>query len=151
MLRGAQVTDRAPVTGQPGDPLPRWSHGRVTLLGDAAHPMYPVGSNEASQAILDARCLADRLAASASVALAAYDAERRPATAEIVRANRAGGPECVIDAVEAVAPDSFERIDDVIARGERPAIVAGDARLAGFAPDQVNGVDRPARVALARS
>ena len=43
------------------DPLPRWSHGRVTLLGDAAHPMYPVGSNGASQAILDARCLADRL------------------------------------------------------------------------------------------
>ncbi len=43
------------------DPLPRWSHGRVTLLGDAAHPMYPVGSNGASQAILDARFLADRL------------------------------------------------------------------------------------------
>ena len=43
------------------DPLPRWSHGRVTLLGDAAHPMYPVGSNGASQAILDARCLADLL------------------------------------------------------------------------------------------
>ena len=45
------------------DPLPRWSHGRVTLLGDAAHPMYPVGSNGASQAILDARCLADWLRA----------------------------------------------------------------------------------------
>ena len=43
------------------DPLPRWSHGRVTLLGDAAHPMYPVGSNGATQAMLDARSLADRL------------------------------------------------------------------------------------------
>jgi 2-polyprenyl-6-methoxyphenol hydroxylase-like FAD-dependent oxidoreductase len=134
------------------DPLPRWSHGRVTLLGDAAHPMYPVGSNGASQAILDARCLADRLVASASVdqALAAYDAERRPVTAEIVRANRAGGPERVIDAVEAAAPDGFERIDDVIARGDREAIVKGYARLAGFAPDQVNDPgsdDRPARSA----
>jgi 2-polyprenyl-6-methoxyphenol hydroxylase-like FAD-dependent oxidoreductase len=122
------------------DPLPRWSHGRVTLLGDAAHPMYPVGSNGASQAILDARCLADRLAAGGGVdeALAAYDAERRPVTAEIVRANRAGGPERVIDAVEAAAPDGFERIDDVIARGERESIVKGYARLAGFAPDQVS-------------
>ena len=49
------------------DPLPRWSHGRVTLLGDAAHPMYPVGSNGASQAILDARCLADRLKSTPSI------------------------------------------------------------------------------------
>ena len=131
------------------DPLPRWSHGRVTLLGDAAHPMYPVGSNGASQAILDARCLADRLAAGASVdeALAAYDAERRPATAEIVRANRTGGPERVIDAVEAVATDGFARIDDVMGHREREAIVNGYARLAGFAPEQVNDAARPARTA----
>ena len=73
------------------DPLPRWSFGRVTLLGDAAHPMYPVGSNGASQAIIDAQCLARHLKAASSVpeALAAYDAERRPAMAKIVVANRA--------------------------------------------------------------
>ena len=77
------------------DPLPRWSHGRVTLLGDAAHPMYPVGSNGASQAILDARCLADRLRAAehAFAALAAYEQERLPMTAQIVHMNRKGGPE----------------------------------------------------------
>ena len=65
------------------DPLPHWSHGRVTLLGDAAHPMYPVGSNGASQAILDARCLADRLRDADHVfqALWAYEQERLPMTA----------------------------------------------------------------------
>ncbi len=91
------------------DPLPRWSHGRVTLLGDAAHPMYPVGSNGASQAILDARCLADLLenADHPMQALWAYEQERLPPTAQIVRMNRSGGPEGVIDAVEQRAPDGF--------------------------------------------
>lgn len=116
------------------EPLPRWSFGRVTLLGDAAHPMYPVGSNGASQAILDARSLADHLAADRSVekALAAYEAERRPPTSEIVLANRAGGPERVIDMVEARAPDGFDDIDAVASRDEREAVVRGYARLAGF-------------------
>src|SRR6266481_4575336 len=84
------------------DPLPYWSSGRVTLLGDAAHPMYPVGSNGASQAILDARALADALARSEHPrqALMAYEQQRLPMTAEIVRSNRRGGPEGVIDAVE---------------------------------------------------
>ena len=88
------------------DPLPRWTHGRVTLLGDAAHPMYPVGSNGASQAILDARCLADQLVSAehGRAALAAYEAQRLPKTAEIVRNNRQGGPEGVIDEVERRRP-----------------------------------------------
>jgi len=122
------------------DPLPRWSHGRVTLLGDAAHPMYPVGSNGASQAILDARCLADALVAAEHprAALAAYEAERLPKTAEIVRNNRKGGPEGVIDEVERRAPDGFKSIDDVLSHAEREAIVKGYAQLAGFAKEQVN-------------
>ena len=93
------------------DPLPRWSHGRVTLLGDAAHPMYPVGSNGASQAILDARCLADRLreADHPMQALWEYEHERLPMTAQIVRTNRSGGPEGVIDAVEQRAPNGFDK------------------------------------------
>lgn len=117
------------------DPLPRWSFDRVTLLGDAAHPMYPVGSNGASQAILDARCLADRLGSAGSIesALADYDAERRPATAEIVLANRRGGPEAVIDLIEARAPDGFTDVEAVASRGERQAVVRGYASLAGFA------------------
>lgn len=118
------------------DPLPRWSFGRVTLLGDAAHPMYPVGSNGASQAILDARWLADQLTAQGSsieAALLAYDAERRPATEKIILANRQGGPERVIDVVEARAPEGFADIDEVASHEEREAIVRGYAKLAGFA------------------
>jgi 5-methylphenazine-1-carboxylate 1-monooxygenase len=121
------------------DPLPRWSHGRVTLLGDAAHPMYPVGSNGASQAILDARSLADALVRAdlPAQALTAYEAERLPMTAEIVRSNRLGGPEGVIDAVEALAPDGFGDIEAVLPYAEREAIVRGYARKAGFATEQV--------------
>ncbi len=122
------------------DPVARWSFGRVTLLGDAAHPMYPVGSNGASQAILDAVCLARHLAAMAEVdqAFAAYDGERRPLTADIVRANRRGGPEGVIDVVEARAPDGFDDIEAVASHTEREAIVRGYASMAGYAREQVN-------------
>ena len=122
------------------DPLPRWSHGRITLLGDAAHPMYPVGSNGASQAILDARFLADRLVDSEhpAQALWTYEQVRLPMTAEIVRMNRRGGPEGVIDAVEARAPDGFSNIDDVLSFEQRKAIVRGYASTAGFAREQVN-------------
>jgi 2-polyprenyl-6-methoxyphenol hydroxylase-like FAD-dependent oxidoreductase len=122
------------------DPLPRWSHGRVTLLGDAAHPMYPVGSNGASQAILDARCLADRLSSADHpvAALWAYEQERLPMTAQIVRMNRKGGPEGVIDVVEELAPNGFNHIDEVLSHDQRMAIVRGYASTAGFSKEQVN-------------
>lgn len=116
------------------DPLPRWTSGRATLLGDAAHPMYPVGSNGASQAILDARCLADLLTAQpAPEALTAYQADRLPATASVVRSNRVGGPERVVDLVAARAPDGFSRVLDVATQDELAGIVRGYAQLAGFA------------------
>ena len=116
------------------DPLPRWTHGRVTLLGDAAHPMYPVGSNGSAQAILDARCLADLLARAEHPreALYRYEQERLPKTAEVVRTNRLGGPERVIDEVEKRAPAGFANIDDVLSHAEREAIVKGYAKMAGF-------------------
>jgi 2-polyprenyl-6-methoxyphenol hydroxylase-like FAD-dependent oxidoreductase len=122
------------------DPLPRWSFGRVTLIGDAAHPMYPVGSNGASQAILDARALSDLLAKGGPVEeiLRAYDAERRPATADIVRQNRGGGPERVIDVVEDRAPDGFDDLDQVATHEELKSIVRGYANLAGYDQRQVN-------------
>jgi 2-polyprenyl-6-methoxyphenol hydroxylase-like FAD-dependent oxidoreductase len=129
------------------DPLPRWSFGRATLVGDAAHPMYPVGSNGASQAVLDARALARQMAGSSPAmtaggdvvaALAAYDAERRPVTAEIVLNNRKGGPERVIDVLEERAPDGFADVDAVASYAEREAIVRGYASMAGFAREQVN-------------
>jgi 2-polyprenyl-6-methoxyphenol hydroxylase-like FAD-dependent oxidoreductase len=70
------------------DPLPSWGDGRVTLLGDAAHPMYPVGANGASQAILDAHVLADELARDFPGGLATYEKTRREATAAVIAANR---------------------------------------------------------------
>jgi 2-polyprenyl-6-methoxyphenol hydroxylase-like FAD-dependent oxidoreductase len=115
------------------DPLPWWTQGRVTLLGDAAHPMYPVGSNGASQAILDARCLCDHLATyPAPEALAAYEADRLPATAAVVRSNRVGGPERVIDLIAARAPDGFGQMQDIATDAELADIVRGYAQVAGF-------------------
>jgi 2-polyprenyl-6-methoxyphenol hydroxylase-like FAD-dependent oxidoreductase len=126
------------------DPLPRWSFGRVTLLGDAAHPMYPMGSNGAGQAILDAQALATHLRGGAAVedALAAYDQERRPVTNAIVLKNREGGPERVIELVERRAPQGFTDLDRVASYDERKAIVGGYASLAGYAVDQVTGQRR---------
>ncbi len=122
------------------DPLPRWTHGRVTLMGDAAHPMYPVGSNGASQAILDARALADALAQAEHPrhGLAVYEADRLPKTAEISTLNRLGGPERVIDAVEALAPNGFDDVERVLSYTRREAIVKSYAGKAGFTQAQVN-------------
>ncbi len=116
------------------DGLPRWSHGRVSLLGDSAHPMYPVGSNGASQAILDAQCLVNHLKTQDDpiAALEAYDHERRPVTSEIVRMNRQGGPERVVDLVQARAPDGFDDIHDVISDEDLNHIVGEYQKLTGY-------------------
>jgi 5-methylphenazine-1-carboxylate 1-monooxygenase len=104
------------------DPLPQWSFGCVTLLGDAAHPMYPIGSNGATQAILDARALADALQSqrNAAEALVAYESVRRPMATAIVAMNRKEGLDAVLDLVHEKAPQGFKRLEDVI----DPAIVA---------------------------
>lgn len=98
------------------DPLPRWQLGRSTLLGDAAHPMVPIGSNGATQAIMDAQALAEALAGGADLdaALAAYENERRPQCARIVEMNRREGLDAILDRVEALAPEGFTRLEDVI-------------------------------------
>ena len=133
LVRGSGAIFEYPMADR--DPLPRWTHGRVTLLGDAAHPMYPVGSNGSAQAILDARCLADLMVSSEHPreALHRYEQERLPKTAEVVRTNRLGGPERVIDKVEKLAPAGFDAIDHVLSHAEREAIVHGYAKMAGFA------------------
>jgi 2-polyprenyl-6-methoxyphenol hydroxylase-like FAD-dependent oxidoreductase len=125
------------------DPLPRWTFGCTTLLGDAAHPMYPVGSNGASQAILDVAALTRHLTSAMDLdeAFATYEAERRPMTADIVHTNRRGGPEGVIDLIEERAPGGFDDIDTVATYAEREAIVRGYASMAGYSREQVN---RPA-------
>jgi 2-polyprenyl-6-methoxyphenol hydroxylase-like FAD-dependent oxidoreductase len=122
------------------EPLPRWSQGRVTLLGDAAHPMYPIGSNGASQAILDGRVLAREIRSKGETAeaLAAYEAERRPPTAKIVAANRANQAEKFMQLVEDRAPGGFRAIEDVMPRAEIEVMMAEYKRLAGFDRDTLN-------------
>ncbi len=125
------------------DPLERWRSGLITLLGDAAHPMYPVGANGASQAILDARVLARALALAPTIeeALEWYEAERRPVTAAVVLANRAAGPEKCMELAEARAPGGFDRVEDVFAPGELQQLSSRYQRIAGFDPALLN--DRP--------
>jgi 5-methylphenazine-1-carboxylate 1-monooxygenase len=122
------------------DPVDRWTFGRVTLMGDAAHPMYPIGSNGASQAILDARTLAREFLARGTTvaALEAYEAERRPATAELVMLNRRNGPEQVMQLVEERAPDGFNVVTDVLSQAELEDIANTYKRVAGFQVDALN-------------
>ncbi|MGD9941978.1 MAG: flavin-dependent oxidoreductase [Burkholderiaceae bacterium] len=131
------------------DPLPRWSFGRVTLLGDAAHPMYPIGSNGASQAILDARALVDALAGVSAPAvpeaLQRYEADRLPKTARIVMANRGQGPDHVMQVVEQRAPDGFTDIHDVVSRDELVAIAGQYKAVVGLEIEAVNARVRGAR------
>ncbi len=129
------------------DPLPHWSQGRVTLLGDAAHPMYPIGSNGASQAILDTQSLAPALAQEPTLAqaLARYEAERREATGAIILANRGNGPDQVMQLAEERAPQGFADVHDVIPRHELEEISARYKQTAGFSKSQVNTA--PARAA----
>jgi 5-methylphenazine-1-carboxylate 1-monooxygenase len=125
------------------DPISRWTHGRCTLLGDAAHPMYPIGSNGASQAIVDARTLAYELATCAdpSEALERYEQTRLPVTSELVRRNRANGPEQVLQLVHERAPNGFRQLADVVSQEELSAIGDGYRRLAGFDCQTLN--ERP--------
>ena len=121
-------------------PIPQWTFGKVTLMGDAAHPMYPIGSNGASQAILDARVLTREILARGptNAALLAYEAERRPATTEIVMLNRRNGPEQVMQLVEERAPDGYDVVTDVLSLKELEDIAANYKRVAGF---QVEGLN----------
>jgi 5-methylphenazine-1-carboxylate 1-monooxygenase len=122
------------------DPLPRWTFGRVTLMGDAAHPMYPIGSNGASQAILDARVLTREILAHGptTAALMAYEAERRPATTDLVMLNRRNGPEQVMQLVEERAPDGYKVVTDVLSLKELEDIAANYKRVAGFQVEALN-------------
>ena len=134
LLRAAPGTFLFPMVDR--DPLDHWTEGRVTLIGDAAHPMYPIGSNGASQGILDARVLAGCIRSHRNDpdrALAVYEAHRRPATSAIVLANRGLGPEMPMRLVHERAPEGFNHIDDVISPEEILEVTDGYRRTAGFA------------------
>jgi 2-polyprenyl-6-methoxyphenol hydroxylase-like FAD-dependent oxidoreductase len=116
------------------EPIAKWGTARVTLLGDAAHPMYPVGSNGAAQSILDGKRLGHFLEMNDPVeAIRQYERERVPVTSALVRSNRQGGPERVVDVVSERAPNGFDRLEDVISQDELIAISKGYAKMAGFA------------------
>ncbi|HYD06918.1 MAG TPA: flavin-dependent oxidoreductase, partial [Reyranella sp.] len=117
------------------DPLERWSFGRVTLLGDAAHPMYPRGSNGAGQAIVDARFLTGRIKqlGATAAALTAYEAVRGPATAKVVLTNRIDPPDAILREVwTRSGGQPFDRIEDVVPSAELEGILDRYKKVAGF-------------------
>lgn len=122
------------------DPLPQWTFGRVTLMGDAAHPMYPIGSNGATQGIIDARVLAWHLARADAVedALCRYEADRREATARIVLMNRQQGPDRVLDLAAERLEGAAGRLEDLLPIAEREAIARSYKQTAGFDPAVLN-------------
>jgi 5-methylphenazine-1-carboxylate 1-monooxygenase len=133
------------------DPVEAWTFGRITLIGDAAHPMQPIGSQAGSQAIIDARALTGALLETQNPveALKRYECERRPVLNDITLRNRQFGPEAAMQLVEQRAPSGFDRIDHVITREEIKGIVASFSSAAGLDVETVNG--RPSFVAAERS
>jgi 2-polyprenyl-6-methoxyphenol hydroxylase-like FAD-dependent oxidoreductase len=133
MIGAAEMILEFPMVDQ--DPLPRWSFGRVSLLGDAAHPMVPRGSNGAGQAILDARALTDclRMIAEPVAALRAYEGKRLDATAKVVQTNRSNPPDAILREVYLRTGDRpFDDIDQVIGHDELAAISEHYKRVAGY-------------------
>jgi len=132
-LRAAEVVLEYPMVDK--DPLPAWSFGRVTLLGDAAHPMVPRGSNGAGQAILDARELADCLARALSVevSLKTYENNRLRITSNVVLENRRNPPDAILREVfERTGDRPFERIEAVITPQELKALSDRYKKVAGY-------------------
>ena len=134
MMRAAEAIYEYPMVDR--EPLPAWTRGRVTLLGDAAHPMYPRGSNGANQAILDAEALAASLEESrhVDIALRNYERIRLKAANEVVLANRSSGPDSILRIVhERTGDRPFGRIEEVMSAEEIRAISENYKRIAGFA------------------
>jgi 2-polyprenyl-6-methoxyphenol hydroxylase-like FAD-dependent oxidoreductase len=139
-LRSADVVLEFPMVDQ--DPLPRWSFGRLTLLGDAAHPMVPRGSNGAGQAILDCRALAECLAGTADpvAALRQYEARRLGPTSEVVLANRRNPPDAILREVwQRTGDKPFRNIEDVISRAELEALSESYKRVAQYDKERLGG------------
>ena len=139
LIKGADKVYEYPMVDR--DPLPQWTSGRVTLMGDAAHPTYPVGSNGASQAIVDARIIGACLLNHGITpqALQAYEAQVRPVTTGVGHANRAGGgPDAVMQMVEDACGGEFEDINAVISHDDLAAHAAKYKTIAGFSIEELN-------------
>jgi len=138
LLRGAEIAYENPMIDR--DPVPTWHDGRVLLIGDAAHPMYPTGSNGASQGIMDARLLGALFLRHGLTpdALAAFDAEYCGPVSQIVLRNRGAGPFGLLNLVDERCGGTFDNIDDVIPPEERTEFMAGYKAAAGFAVEKLN-------------
>jgi len=139
LIKGAEVVYEYPMVDR--DPLDQWTFGNVTLMGDAAHPTYPVGSNGAGQAILDARIIGARLLdhGVTAAALQAFEDEVRPIATNVGRANRSGnGPDAVLQQVEDLCGGDFEDINSVIPVTELAAHAEKYKSLAGFSVKTLN-------------
>lgn len=136
MINRAEKVYEFPMSDR--NPLDKWTVGRVTLLGDAAHPMYPIGSNGASQAILDADALCEALKSehSAELALSVYEAERLPATSSVVLQNRAKGPDQIMDMMEEWFPEGFS--EEQIPHQALKEVMDNYKKVAGFDINTLN-------------
>jgi 2-polyprenyl-6-methoxyphenol hydroxylase-like FAD-dependent oxidoreductase len=133
LIQGADNIFEYPMVDK--DPVPRWTFGRVTLAGDAAHPMYPRGSNGSAQALIDVRTLADLLAGDADpvAALQAYEQARLEVTANVVLTNRSSPPDVINIKVEELTGDQpFDNLDALITQDELRALSDQYKRVAGF-------------------
>lgn len=138
MIESSDVILEYPMVDR--DPVEQWSFGRVTLLGDAAHPMYPRGSNGAAQAIIDARVIAEQLAGGENVesAFKAYESQRLGVTRQIVLANRSTPPDILIETVHARTGNKpFARLEDVISQDELRNLLDKYKAIAGYKPEDL--------------
>ena len=138
LIRSADAAYENPMIDR--DPVPCWVDGPVALMGDAAHPMYPTGSNGASQAIVDARVLGAKFLEHGvtATALAAYDAQLCQPVSEVVLRNRGAGPFGLLNMVNDRCGGIFDDIDEVIPSAERAEFMARYKTAAGFARDTLN-------------
>ena len=134
LIQGAETVLEYPMVDK--DPVDRWTFGRITFAGDAAHPMYPRGSNGSAQGLIDARTLGDLIAARPDpiAALNEYEAIRSPATAAVVRTNRTSPPDIINLRVEELVGDrAFDNLDDHISQDELRGLSDRYKQIAGFA------------------
>ncbi len=142
LLAQAEVAYENPMIDR--DPVSTWVDGQVCLLGDAAHPMYPTGSNGASQAIIDGRVLARAMLSHGitNAALNAYDEELCGAMGQVALRNRGAGPFALLNLAEERCTHDFDDMEAVFPAAERNAFMLAYQEAAGFAKDRLNAASR---------